>query len=95
MKQKARIRAVTKAFTLIELLVVISIIAVLISLLLAGGSVRPQSYLARQCTNNLKQIGLGVHNYVSANDVFPWGCFRQHNLNDGFGRNRLSLYFGR
>ena len=45
---------------------------------LAGGTVRPRSRPPRQCTNNLKQIGLGVHNYISSNDVFPWGLYRQH-----------------
>jgi len=38
-----------------------------------------------QCTNNLKQTGLAVHNYISANDVFPWGCFRQHHITDPTG----------
>ncbi len=72
-------------FTLIELLVVISIIAVLISLLLPAVQAAREAARRAQCTNNLKQIGLAVHNYVSANDVFPWGCYRQHNINDGSG----------
>jgi prepilin-type processing-associated H-X9-DG protein len=38
-----------------------------------------------QCVNNLKQIGLGVHNYISANDVFPWGCYRMHHQGDPTG----------
>src|SRR5450631_1896964 len=66
-------------FTLIELLVVISIIAVLISLLLPAVQAAREAARRAQCTNNLKQIGLSVHNYISVNDVFPWGCFRQHN----------------
>jgi prepilin-type N-terminal cleavage/methylation domain-containing protein/prepilin-type processing-associated H-X9-DG protein len=85
MIHSSRIRDVKRGFTLIELLVVIAIIAVLISLLLPAVQSAREAARRAQCVNNLKQIGLGVHNYISANDVFPWGCFRQHNLNDGAG----------
>ncbi len=85
MKHNPRHCSARRAFTLIELLVVIAIIAVLISLLLPAVQSAREAARRAQCVNNLKQIGLGVHNYISANDVFPWGCYRQHNLNDGSG----------
>lgn len=59
------------AFTLIELLVVIAIIAVLIALLLPAVQQARESARRSQCKNNLKQLGLALHNYHSSSNVFP------------------------
>jgi prepilin-type N-terminal cleavage/methylation domain-containing protein/prepilin-type processing-associated H-X9-DG protein len=66
-------------FTLIELLVVIAIIAVLIALLLPAVQAAREAARRAQCVNNLKQMGLGLHNYHSSQNTFPMGASASNN----------------
>lgn len=70
-----RINSLRRGFTLIELLVVIAIIAILVALLLPAVQQAREAARRTSCKNNLKQMGVALHNYHNSHSVFPMGNY--------------------
>ncbi len=82
-----------RGFTLVELLVVIAIIAMLVTLLLPAVNAAREAARRAQCSNNLKQLCLGLQNYHSAHGQLPIGWITKENNQAEFGWPVFTLPF--
>lgn len=84
-------RRMFRGFTLVELLVVIAIIGVLVALLLPAVQAAREAARRAQCTNNLVQLAIAIHNYEAANRVYPPGTIEPtgpiRNVAQGYHHN--------